>query len=312
MSLLDEMVAHLRIGPTDLMRIIETAPARYKEYTIPKRRGGQRLIAQPSRELKALQRYILEFKLSAFPIHEAATGYVKGRNIHFNAEMHRHNRVILKLDFQDFFPTITVRDWNLLLRARRPDVIDPGDLNLYRLLLFWGQRSRIPRCLSIGAPTSPTLSNIIMFELDTRFANVARTSKVTYTRYADDMTISGASVEHVRQFEEDIIKIVRSTKSPALTFNQQKRGVYLKGEKRMVTGLIITPESRLSIGRERKRLISVMLHKVVIGESAGVEHFNYLKGIIGFCIANEPEFVGRMRTKYGSDVVDRVLQFTPP
>src|SRR5258708_26849286 len=101
MSLLDEMVAHLRIGPTDLMRLIATAPARYKEYTIPKRLGGVRLIAQPSRELKALQRYILENKLSAFPIHPAATAYIKGVNIRHNAAAHAKNRVMRNLDFQN-------------------------------------------------------------------------------------------------------------------------------------------------------------------------------------------------------------------
>src|SRR5438067_12922461 len=108
MSLLDELVAHLRIGPLELMRIIQTAPARYKQYTIPKRSGGLRIIAQPSRELKALQRYVLQTKLSQFPIHQAATAYIKNRNILYNAEKHKDNRVIMKLDFTDFFPSIKV------------------------------------------------------------------------------------------------------------------------------------------------------------------------------------------------------------
>jgi RNA-directed DNA polymerase len=79
----------------------------------------------------------------------------------------------------------------------------------------------------------------------------------------------------------------------------------------MVTGLKITPVGAISIGRDRKRLISVMLHKVTLGED-DVRHLNYLKGMLGFCLANEPEFVTRLRLKYGDEVVDRVLRFSPP
>jgi RNA-directed DNA polymerase len=79
----------------------------------------------------------------------------------------------------------------------------------------------------------------------------------------------------------------------------------------MVTGLIITPNSEISIGRARKRLISVMLHKVRIG-ALGAEQMGYLKGLCGFCLGNEPTFISRMRRKYGNDVLDRVLSFTPP
>ncbi len=254
---------------------------------------------------------ILEHKLSAFPIHPAATAYMKGMNIRHNAAAHEKNRVILKLDFQNFFPSITVSDWDRLLRTRRPAGVELADTRYYRLLLFWGQRSPTPKCLSIGAPTSPALSNIIMHGLDIQLARAANSSGVTYTRYADDITASGKKVEDVRQFERRAVQIINASRSPSLTFNEEKRGIYLKGQKRMVTGLIITPPGTISIRRERKRLISVMLHKVELG-SSDIDHLNYLKGMLGFCIANEPDFVTRMRRKYGPALVDYVLKFNPP
>src|SRR5689334_16570641 len=104
MRLLEELVQHFGLGSEDLSRIIETAPKRYKMYEIPKRRGGTRVIAQPSRELKTIQRYLVETKLNSFPVHPCATGYAPRRNIFANAAAHRHNRVLLKLDFKDFFP----------------------------------------------------------------------------------------------------------------------------------------------------------------------------------------------------------------
>jgi hypothetical protein len=34
-----------------------------------------------------------------------------------------------------------------------------------------------------------------------------------------------------------------------------------------------------------------------------------LKGLLGFCVANEPNFLGRMRQKYGDHVIDSALRF---
>jgi retron-type reverse transcriptase len=269
-----------------------------------------RTIAQPSRELKAIQRFILDKILSKLPVHPAAAAYVTGRNIAENAIAHVKSRVVLKLDFSDFFPSITVRDWERYARSCGID-FGPDELVLYSKTLFWGQRSYQPKCLSIGAPTSPILSNILLFELDTKLSEAAERAHVTYTRYADDITASGQRLEDVLRFEAITRAVVKKMRSPRLVFNDEKRGVYTKGQRRMVTGLVLTPVQKISIGRERKRLISVMLHKVAMNKS-DPEHTATVKGLLGFCIANEPDFVSRMREKYGNAVVDSVLRFEIP
>lgn len=308
--LLQSLSIELGLGQYDLLRIILTAPLRYKVFQIPKRHGGMRTIAQPSKELKAIQRFILERTLSKLPVHRAAAAYVEGRNIGENAHVHVRSRVILKLDFQNFFPSITVRDWERYAKSRNLE-FEPGDLALYSRILFWGQHSNQPKCLSIGAPTSPMLSNLLLFDLDTKLSEVAKKLRVRYTRYADDITVSGRRLEHVTEFEAAARAIVGKTGSPKLTFNEEKRGVYTMGQRRMVTGLVLTPTRNVSIGRERKRLISVMLHKVLVNKSTP-ENLATLKGLLGFTIANEPDFVSRMRDKYGNAVVDRVLRYQIP
>jgi hypothetical protein len=151
----------------------------------------------------------------------------------------------------------------------------------------------------------------MLFRLDTTLSQIAARLNVIYTRYADDITVSGKSVEDVLRFEATFLRIIKDTKSPMLSMNNQKRGLYLKGQRRMVTGLIVTPNGQISIGRERKRLISAILHKAVLG-TLTVEQMSYLKGMFGFCLVNEAEFISRMRRKYGNEVVDRVLAFAPP
>ena len=309
-DILQTLSAELAISVAVLRRIIATAPRRYKVYPIPKRRGGFRIIAQPSRELKILQRYLLENLLCDYPIHSSAMGYAYGRGIADNARMHRGNDFLLKLDFKDFFPSILVSDWERVVRKSERK-LTRAELSLTKQIMFWGAGSDQPYCLSIGAPTSPALSNIVMYELDVQLAAAALKYQVAYSRYADDITISGHDKSAVLNFEKAIRSLIARSKSPKLAFNDEKRGLFGKGERRMVTGLIITPDQQVSIGRERKRLISTMLHKVAVSE-LDPEQLGKLKGYLGFCISVEPAFVTRMRAKYGNQVVDSVLRAETP
>jgi len=311
MTLLDELTISIGLTVPDLIRIISTAPRRYKVYSIPKRHGGTRIIAQPSRELKVLQRLLLEKYLRRFPVHPAAMAYERGKNIYDNAAHHARNDVFLKPDFEAFFPSIKVADWRTFLRHDEGNIFHPDDIGVTARLLFWGAGKLEPQCLSIGAPTSPILSNILLFDFDSRLATAAAQHAVRYTRYADDITLSAASKESVIKFEKFIRREVTRMHSPKLTFNQSKRGIYTKSQRRMVTGLIITPVGEVSIGRERKRKISVLLHKFSLGELDD-ERIGNLKGLLGFTIANEPSFVDRMRTKYGHTVVNNALSVHLP
>jgi hypothetical protein len=110
-KLLPLLVAGTGLSEPDIIRIVSNAPLRYKIYTIAKRRGGERIISQPARELKVLQRILTEEFLSKLPIHRSATAYRAGISIRHNALAHAANGPILKFDFTNFFPSISGRDW---------------------------------------------------------------------------------------------------------------------------------------------------------------------------------------------------------
>jgi hypothetical protein len=155
------------------------------------------------------------------------------------------------------------------------------------------------------------LSNIVMYEIDDKLSIKAKEQGVKYSRYADDITVSGKDIETVLEFEKFVRTIIRSTTSPKLTFNDEKRGLFTKGQCRMVTGLVLTPTHQISIGRERKRKISALLHRATL-DQLDTEQKGVLKGLLGFCISTEVSFVERMRAKYGDGVVDSILKFHVP
>ncbi len=310
MSLAFELVENLGMSLSDVFRIIESAPARYFVFEIPKRTGGTRTIAQPARELKMIQRYLLAEKLSKFPVHKCATAYMAGNSIAKNALVHVHSGPVLKMDFQGFFPSIKTADWSRFARAQMVDEIDTNDIPLYSKVLFWSaeKNSKTPRCLSIGAPTSPALSNILLHPLDAELSGYADRLGVKYTRYADDITASAREAAPVLEFERLARRAVAKRKFPTLTFNEDKRGLFTTGGRRTVTGLVLTPDQKISVGRDRKRKISAMLDHLR-RDQLDNENKALLKGLLGFCVAAEVIFVERMRRKYGSVLVDQALRY---
>jgi retron-type reverse transcriptase len=293
-----------------LSRIIRNAPRRYKVYQIPKRTGGTRTIAHPARELKVIQRIILRNILDDIEVSSIATAYVKNRGIAYNAKAHINNRWILKLDFRDFFHSIGPADWDRAVR-RTPKLKELSrDSALFHKILFWGMGGKEARCLSIGAPTSPSVSNLVCSRLDAWIIEQAERIGIRVTRYADDLTISGDSVTKLLKFEKLFENALAANKGVKFSLNAEKRGLYGPGERRMVTGIILTPDGRISIGRERKREISSLIHRFSVNNSDR-EATMKAKGLLAFAMSVEPVFFQSMQKKYGEEIIHTLMRANP-
>ena len=306
--MLELLMDQTGLGRADLSKIIHSAPARYKVYPIPKRTGGDRQIAQPSRPLKALQRAVACEFLANLPVHDSASAYRSGKSILDNALVHRTSAFLLKLDFVNFFNSILVKDWDAYVR-RNLKALSAEDRYILRQVLFFGAGKNRPAFLAIGAPSSPMVSNIMLYDFDCRIAEFCRTKSVSYSRYADDITLSGQNLAQLLEVENFITRLLAKTTSPKLDLKREKRGLYSRAGKRMVTGLVVTPDRKISLGRERKREISAMVDHIRKGTNTDDQHMLRTKGFLGFAISCEPSFVTRLRLKYGDEVIERVLKF---
>jgi RNA-directed DNA polymerase len=314
MSIAYELSLALSLGEFEITRIIQTAPARYRSYPIEKKAGGDpRVIAQPASELKAVQRHVAAEYLCRFPVHDAAMAYVRGRGIVDNASLHVGNTFLLKLDFEKFFPSIKTAHFRAFMRKQTEINLSAQDLHDLEKILFWSgvRNSAVPRCLSIGAPTSPMISNILMYDIDVLATKAASELGVVYSRYADDIAASGNSRDSLQTFEAALRRIVARAKGLSLTFNDRKRGLYGPGQRRFLTGLVLTPTSEVSIGRDRKREIKALLHQTIVG-TITEQNRGYLKGMLGFSAATEPQFLTRLRAKYGDNVVTQAMKYHVP
>src|SRR5439155_27281094 len=79
----------------------------YVHFTVPKRSGGTRTLSAPHRILAAAQRWVHDHIVTRLPAEEPAHGFLPGRSIVTNARPHAGKAVVVNLDLEDFFPTVT-------------------------------------------------------------------------------------------------------------------------------------------------------------------------------------------------------------
>ena len=285
-----------------------SAPKKYKLYRIPKRSSGTRLIAHPSRQLKKYQRYLADHLALKLPVHRAAMAYQKGIGIRENANAHKRGRYLLKMDFYNFFPSITPTLFFKFLDLQSLPYTKE-DKYLLKNLLFCNlsKKSGGSLRLSIGAPSSPFISNAIMYYFDEALFSKCKKLKISYTRYADDLTFSSNVSGVLFGIPDLVAQCLTDCFGGAILINESKTVFSSKAHNRHVTGITITNDGSLSVGRERKRQVSAMIHNYSVGR-LGPEDCGYLRGLISFVLSVEPNFRQRMEKKYSKGVMDSLME----
>ncbi|MFY0309666.1 retron St85 family RNA-directed DNA polymerase [Leisingera sp. D0M16] len=273
---------------------VQTAPHRYKTYKIPKRSGKKkRTISQPSKDLKAIQRFLLaEFLLPKFKFSDHATAYRKGLSICDNVTPHVSNRFLLKMDFEDFFPSIRSGDFvDYLLREGVLD--NESDAEMMARIFFQYQEGDLR--LSIGSPGSPPISNALLKHFDDSVAELIHGKGIAYTRYSDDLSFSTNEKDALFSVSRDIHRLTEESQSPHLKINNKKTVFSSTKFNRHITGVTISNEGKMSLGRQTKRSLRTRVFEAKI---ASPEELASLKGYLAYANQIEPDFICRLRDKY--------------
>lgn len=298
------------LNELDVERIINRAPDTYKSYVIEKRNGnGERVISQPAREVKALQRVLME-RLQSLRIHDAAMAYRKGTSIRSNALRHAQNGPIRKYDFESFFPSIRGADWEHYCETHSV-FSDPVDIGRSVNLFFHRPKGSSVLRLAIGAPPSPWLSNVLMYDFDDAITRAVANDRVTYTRYADDLTFSAPRTGHLTVVDAAVRRVIRENIHPRLKLNEAKTTVVTTKFRRVITGLVLANGGEVSIGRDKKRRARSMVHHALKGEM-GWEKADKFLGYIAHVRSVEPSFYQRLLAYYGKDFEAKIRERNRP
>lgn len=281
----------------ELVVLIATAPSRYKTHFIDKRGGrGKREISQPTKEIKYLQRILVRDELRSLPIHDAAIGYRAGKGIRDHAQPHAAARYLLKLDFKDFFPSLKFA--SLEHRLSVDTTYSPVERWILGNLLCRRPKGSSVLQLSIGAPSSPFVSNYLLREFDERMAEYCQQTDMRYTRYADDLAFSTSRPGFLDDLEGQVRNLVSELTYLGLSLNEAKTINVSTKRRRTLVGLTLSNQGHASIGRDAKRTLRSALHKFSTGELSPSEAAN-LKGRLAFTYAVDPMFVTALLARYG-------------
>ncbi|WP_421847195.1 TIR domain-containing protein [Marinomonas sp.] len=234
---------------------------KYSSFTISKKSGGLRVIDSPSVSLSILQnkiKILLEpyYRIKA-PVHGFVSG---GRSIITNAEKHKKKKFILNIDLVDFFGSIN-RGRVRGIFLNKPFNIETKAANLLAEICTY--KNKLPQ----GACTSPLISNLASVQLDNKLIQIAKAYHLTYTRYADDITLSSN-----KEMPESIIRKIGSEGnkwavgsflekaiiSSGFLINEKKTRLQKQYEKQVVTGLIVN--ERVNIDRKYIRNTRAIIH----------------------------------------------------
>ncbi|MDX1525891.1 MAG: retron St85 family RNA-directed DNA polymerase [Pseudidiomarina maritima] len=257
---LEHLSKVLGIEQSVLSAMIASANKFYRVFSIPKRKGGRRTICSPYPSLLSVQQWIYSNILSKVEVHSAAHGFVCGRSIVTNASCHVNKSALLKMDLKDFFDSIPI-NWVVSLFS---SLGYPKNVSYYLASLCCLENS-----LSQGAATSPSLSNILLYQLDERLMRLSKSHYLTYTRYADDMSFSGKYIS--QRFQDSVKTIVEEF---GLTVNSKKTSLRVGKSKKAITGLNVTGE-RVLVSKKFKRRLRQEIY--FIKKFGYLSHINKLK-----------------------------------
>jgi RNA-directed DNA polymerase len=238
-----------------------------------KSHGPPRLIEAPKPRLKTMQQRILHGLLDRVPAHAAAHGFIAGRSCRSHAEAHVGAAVVVCLDLADFFVTTPLGRVHALFRCL--GYPHGAAKTLTQLCSTVTPRSVFDRLqpaarptqaqrrsyhaphLPQGAPTSPALANLVAWRLDTRLTGLATAFGAGYTRYADDLTFSGAAGLAAKT--ASLIEAVATIAADeGYALNARKTRIMRPAQRQQITGIVVN--TRLNVARDSYDTLKAILH----------------------------------------------------
>jgi len=233
---INQLAKLLQVSVFHLIGVANKSTA-YDIFRIHKKGGGKRLIEAPHKELKGIQRKLAFYfgALYHMIMPHCSFGYIFNtkqdklkRNIVTNAQQHLNAAYMINADLEDFFHQIKSSQIHQFL-SRPMFSFDERTKEILINLVTLDDR------LPMGAPSSPSLSNLCLLDLDKHISQYCRWAGITYTRFVDNFTFShpkdplDAHFTHLSQYVQEA----------NFAFNLSKTKVYGKKDDKIVTGIVI-------------------------------------------------------------------------
>lgn len=282
---------------------------------------GNRTLFKPKENLKTYHKFLNLFLFELLPINERVVfSYRKGFSAINAVEKHRHSKYFFQTDIKSFFDSI---DRSLTKRTilAGSDFCPIEDLeeHIDRIVDLVCVDDAVP----VGLPASAPLSNAVLFNFDNELEIICNSLDLHYSRYADDIIISGQVQENLSQIEQIAQQTLHRFASEKFFLHYGKTRFFQVGSKIKILGMMILPNGKISVDTKKKKDLEVLLHfylndrsrfnKMVVelksrpGETVEMNEDDYiafLSGNINYVDSIDPDYTDKLRRKFGTTTID--------
>ena len=265
----------LGVSPILLQRMIrentikKTNNNYYRTFELPKKSGGVRQISSPRLFLKVVLRFLNDYFFSQLRVHNSVQSFQKSRSIIDNARLHQNRTYVASIDIQNYFGSITTDNVRSLLLGNG---FDNSSSSVIAGLCT--KDNALPQ----GAPTSPVISNAYLYSFDEEMHQSCQARGQTYSRYADDIAISGDDKAQIMHAVDQARRILHQ--DYGLSLNPKKTRIASKHSQQNVTGIVVN--EKLLPPRKNRMKIRAAFHVAKKFGLKDVKQLNELRGYYGY------------------------------
>lgn len=273
-----------------------------------------RSVYSPGKALKLYLGFLSRVLFDRLPVEkDVVFSYRKGVNVVDAVEKHSGNKYFFQSDIANFFGSITKEMIASSVRAAVDQcAISDIETWLDRVL----ELVTVDGVLPPGYPTSPAISNACLYRFDKVFLSWCNDNSLTYTRYADDLIVSGASEDLMHQACEKVIKLLYVEFDGAIKINPKKTKFIRPGDKVRILGVSILPNGKVSVDGKLKKNSETAMHFLIkdkkmfmsfLKEPDFEKALKKFSGQLNYINTVDPSFLDKMRRKYGAAAVDKII-----
>lgn len=265
-----------------------------------RRRGEYRVVFAARKEwLRQLHRGLAMVVTNSAKFGEHVQGFVKKRSTRSNAEKHLGAKLLLHADIKGFFDAITTQ------HVQNAFIEHGASLFMAETL---AKACTINGLLRQGTRCSPTVANLVCFAMDEAFLRLAASTGSTYSRYADDIVFSGASVPS----DESVRAILRNSGfelRDGQCFRQHQ------GRVQYVTGLSVADPLRPRLPRRLKNQLRLVMYYIekyglddhfeMSSQSGREPHVVWLDGLLSYAQSIEPQLANKWQQVFAAALAKR-------
>lgn len=276
--------------------------------------ANSRTVYRTSLKLKKYLRFIDKVILRHLDKNELVVhSYLKEKSVLTAVKAHASNKYFFLTDIKDFFTSVKTQNvLHVLTRDKERIPIADFDRYIETIVKYTTFSGSIP----VGFPTSPSLSNSFLMEFDVALENYCSEHGYIYTRYSDDIIISGESFEGFDLLERDIQNMLHENTSVDLFLNRKKTRTTQIGNKVKILGLVITLDGSVTIDSKYKKIIESLLHFYINDKEKykdllekkmhGKEHS--LFGLLHYVKSIDSAYLEKLQRKYGAYALSALME----